>query len=116
MPQIPNPAQPGEAGKVYIKLKQNLKASGFGYKLNREGARLVKTTKYSWPSYTLKMVVPGGTKKIVFDAGYFCAYVYTYPEYETRYVNVTRTDDRFSQYYEDNIDEVLGGPKETLGD
>ena len=112
MPQIPNPARdPG----AYVELKRSLKANGFGYKHNYEGAKLIKTTKYTWPSYTMNLVIPGGTKTITFDAGYFCAYVYMYPEYETRYVSVNRRDSRLAIYYEDNVDEVLGGPKETLG-
>lgn len=109
MPQIPNPAQNSSA---YNELKRSLKAAGFGYKHNYEGAKIIKTTKYTWPSYTIS-IVNGPT--VTIGAGQFCAYVCIYPEYETRYVNITKTDNRFSQYYEDNIDEVLGGPVQTLG-
>ena len=112
MPQIPNPLQDGSA---YSELKRNLKANGFGYRRNYEGAKLIKTTKYTWPSYTMHAATPTGSVSMTFPGGSFCAYVYTYPEYEIRYVNITKTDNRISKYYEDNIDEVLGGPVQTLG-
>lgn len=109
MPQIPNPAEDHNA---YNELKRSLKAAGFWSKRNYEGARLIKTTKYTWPSYTIRIV---NGPSVTIPGGSFCAYVYIYPQYETRYVNITKTDNRFSQYYEDNIDEVLGGPVQTLG-
>jgi hypothetical protein len=109
MPQIPNPLQDGNA---YSELKRNLKYNGFGYKHNYEGAKLIKTTRYTWPAYSFS-IVHGPSMTI--PEGSFCAYVYIYPEYETRYVNITKTDNRVSKYYEDNIDEVLGGPVQTPG-
>ena len=112
MPQIPNPAQNSSA---HDELKRSLKAAGFWSKRNYEGAKIIKTTRYTWPPYTFHLSTPFGPVSTTIPGGSFCAYVCIYPEYETRYVNITKTDNRVSKYYEDNIDEVLGGPVQTLG-
>ena len=48
-------------------------------------------------------------------AGSFYAYIYKYPVYDKVLTNVTTYKDGGSEFYDDSLDDKLGGNKELLG-
>lgn len=107
--QIPNVRQDSS---YLSRLKKQLYAQGFRNKKNYEGAKLISATKYWWDGFTIN-IVNGPTMYI--PGGYFFAYVYTYPDYKINKKTIIKEDARAKEYYDDSIDELLGGAEEKLG-
>lgn len=107
--QIPNPAQDGD---TYTKLKRGLYNSGFRQKKNYDNVKITAATKYWWNSYTINIV---NGPSVTIPAGHFFAYDCTYPQYQIHKVAVIKKSESNSEFYDDSIDELLGGMQEKLG-
>lgn len=108
--QIPSPF---DNSQFYNELKNQLYRAGFKEKHNYKGAKIVDTVRYWWDSYTLNIL---GHGSVTFPGGQFFAYTCTYPEYKDNKVVVTHGREAgANKFYDDSIDEVLGGNIEKLG-
>ena len=100
------------SGSNYDATKKFLAKKGYGAKRNYRGAKIVDTTEYYYDSYTIKLA--NGVRTTI-PAGHFFAYTCTYPDYKANKVTVTKSGKGGSQFYDDSIDDVLGGEKRELG-
>lgn len=107
--EIPNPARDTN---TYMSIRRGLYNSGFGAKRRHEDAKLLSMTKYWWNSYTIS-IVNGPT--VTIPAGHFFAYVYSIPNYVTNKKTVVVEQGLGKGYYDDSIDDMLGGERITLG-
>lgn len=107
--KIPN----GQQDAAYLSnLKRGLYGKGFKFKKNYEGAQLVSATKYWWDGYWLNIPFYGD---LWVPGGYFFAYVYTYPDYIINKKAITKEEARGKGFYDDSLDDLLGGSEEKLG-
>lgn len=114
IPSSINP-DPSKVNTIITEIKKELMKKGYGFKKNYIEAEVETITKYWWKGYTFKMITAGGTVKQKFSGGFFYVYTYVYPKYYTTRKVVTKNVSENSQYYEDTIDDKLGGMEQKLG-
>ena len=106
--KIPNPHNIfGDGGEIYRSLRNGLKAQGFKSYKYYEGTEITAITEYWWSE-------AGPFFKRV-PAGRFFVYDCTYPVYRTNKVTVVQKSRSADEFYDDTIDEKLGGLEEKLG-
>lgn len=96
-------------------IKEGLMKQGFGFKKNYKETKLIAVTKYWWPSAKQHIYYAGGSTTITFPAGQFYVYTYTYPEYKVNKSVVTSYENVENLFYDDSIEETLGGERRMLG-
>lgn len=111
MPQIPYPY----SHNMIFEVKKKLYELGYRGKKNYPGAEKVGVTKYWWDEETIHMVSGGHTYTVRLPAGYFYAYIYKYPIYDKTTTNIVGYESQGSGFYDDSLDDKLGGEKELLG-
>lgn len=111
--KIDNPAYTPVPGvqTEYVRIKKSLYAQGFRRKSTHKDTEVVAITKYWWDPYKISIV---NGPRITIPAGHFLAVDCIYPKEKYVRVSVFGSDNNVA-FYDDSIDDILGGQIEKLG-